>query len=196
MKINKAVKIDLLAFDNELIRFINLKVKIRIMVKIKVFILNTYCKYLTYEINKPVTKSCYTNFFIIFAKLNKIQLIMTIGTKIKTLRSLRGLSQEKMAELLEISTTSYAKIERDEVDITNSRIEQIASVLNISALELIGFGEKNFYYFHANNQNGNNGGFVVNNSVPMEFNEMKNKIEKLEMELNHLKEIIELLKNK
>ncbi|AFM03062.1 putative transcription factor, MBF1 like protein [Bernardetia litoralis DSM 6794] len=120
---------------------------------------------------------------------------MTIGNKIKTLRSLKGLSQENMAELLEISTTSYAKIERDEVDIKESRVEQIAAILGISALELRGFGERNFYYFHANNQNGNHGGFVVNNSVPMEFNEMRNKIEKLEIELNYLKEIIQVTKS-
>lgn len=120
---------------------------------------------------------------------------MNIGGKIKTLRSLKGYSQEKMAELLDISPTSYAKIERDETDVNISRLEQIAKILELSVLELLGFGEKNFYYFHSNNQNGAGGGFVVNNSVPMEFIEMKHKIAILEIEIAHLKETIALLKN-
>lgn len=99
-----------------------------------------------------------------------------------------------MAEKLGISSTSYAKIERNETDLSYSRMEQIASILDISVLELLGFGEKNFYYFHANNQQGTHGGFVVNNSVPMEFDKMQNKIDKLELEVNHLEEIIHLMK--
>lgn len=121
---------------------------------------------------------------------------MTVGSKIRTLRTLKGLTREKMSELLDISVTSYAKIERGETDISYSRMEKVASIFEISVLELLGFGEKNFYYFQGNHQNGNAGGFVVNNSVPMEFNNMQNKIDKLELEVSHLKEMVEVLKDK
>ncbi|MFT5619176.1 MAG: transcriptional regulator with XRE-family HTH domain [Arenicella sp.] len=48
---------------------------------------------------------------------------MEIGNKIRTLRGLKNLSQEKMAEKLGISSTSYAKIERNETDLSYSRME-------------------------------------------------------------------------
>lgn len=42
---------------------------------------------------------------------------MTIGDKIRNMRTIKGYSQENMAEMLGISVTAYAKIERGETDI-------------------------------------------------------------------------------
>ncbi|TAE19375.1 MAG: XRE family transcriptional regulator [Bacteroidetes bacterium] len=56
----------------------------------------------------------------------------TIGQKIKEIRETRHYSQEAIAKALDISVTSYAKIERDEVEITVKRLEEIAKALKVN----------------------------------------------------------------
>ncbi len=57
--------------------------------------------------------------------------------KIRLQRLQRGLSQENMADLLNLSTTAYGDIERGKTDLTLSRLAQIANVLAISPLILL-----------------------------------------------------------
>ncbi|MVM38160.1 helix-turn-helix domain-containing protein [Spirosoma sp. HMF3257] len=61
----------------------------------------------------------------------------SISEKIRIERLQRGLSQENMADLLNLSTTAYGDIERGKTDLTLSRMTQIASVLGISLLTLL-----------------------------------------------------------
>jgi transcriptional regulator with XRE-family HTH domain len=46
---------------------------------------------------------------------------MELSEKLKTIRKLKNFTQETVAEKLEISTYSYAKIERGETDVKYSR---------------------------------------------------------------------------
>ncbi len=57
--------------------------------------------------------------------------------KIRLERLQRGLSQENMADLLNLSTTAYGDIERGKTDLTLSRLTQIAQVLAVSPLALL-----------------------------------------------------------
>lgn len=57
--------------------------------------------------------------------------------KIRLQRLQRGLSQENMADLLNLSTTAYGDIERGKTDLTLSRLTQIAQVLAVSPLVLL-----------------------------------------------------------
>ena len=57
--------------------------------------------------------------------------------KIRLQRLQRGLSQENMADLLNLSTTAYGDIERGKTDLTLSRLTQIAQVLVVSPLVLL-----------------------------------------------------------
>lgn len=57
--------------------------------------------------------------------------------KIRLQRLQRGLSQENMADLLNLSTTAYGDIERGKTDLTLSRLTQIATVLDVSPLSLL-----------------------------------------------------------
>ncbi|GAB4037471.1 helix-turn-helix domain-containing protein [Spirosoma gilvum] len=60
-----------------------------------------------------------------------------IAEKIRLQRLQRGLSQENMADLLNLSTTAYGDIERGKTDLTLSRLTQIATVLDISPVSLL-----------------------------------------------------------
>ena len=59
------------------------------------------------------------------------------GSKIKHLRIVHSLTQENVADLLKISTSNYAKIERGEIDITIVRLEQIAKVFGAKITDLL-----------------------------------------------------------
>ena len=61
----------------------------------------------------------------------------SIEEKIRLERLQRGLSQENMADLLNLSTTAYGDIERGKTDLTLSRLNQIANVLALSPLALL-----------------------------------------------------------
>jgi transcriptional regulator with XRE-family HTH domain len=60
-----------------------------------------------------------------------------IGEKIRIQRLIKNYSQEYMAWSLSISQAAYSNIERDETDVTVSRIFEIAEVLEISAFVLM-----------------------------------------------------------
>lgn len=56
------------------------------------------------------------------------------GNKIKKLRELRNFTQGYMAEKLGISQSNYARLENDEVGISNERLKQIADVLETTKI--------------------------------------------------------------
>lgn len=59
-----------------------------------------------------------------------------IGNNIRTLRTYYKYTQEYMASELDISSSAYGKIERNEIDISVRRLFQIACVLGVS-IELL-----------------------------------------------------------
>ena len=64
-----------------------------------------------------------------------------IGEKIKKIRELRNFSRRYVACELMISTNTYGKIERNEMDITLKRLGQIADVLKVGVSTIIDFDE-------------------------------------------------------
>lgn len=67
---------------------------------------------------------------------------MEIGTKIRKLRELKGLSQENMAYELDMSIAGYGKIERNEVSVNYDKLLKISETLNVRIEDIIGFDEK------------------------------------------------------
>lgn len=67
---------------------------------------------------------------------------MEIGTKIRKLRELKGLSQENMAYELDMSIAGYGKIERNEVSVNYDKLLKISEALNVRIEDIIGFDEK------------------------------------------------------
>ena len=59
-----------------------------------------------------------------------------IGAFLKQCRKEKNLTQEQMGEKLSLSTSAYCKIEYGETDLTLTRLNKIAEVLNMSALDL------------------------------------------------------------
>ena len=59
-----------------------------------------------------------------------------VGQRLQLLRLERNLTQEQMGEKLNLSTSAYCKIEYGETDLTLTRLNKIADILNMSAVEL------------------------------------------------------------
>jgi transcriptional regulator with XRE-family HTH domain len=58
------------------------------------------------------------------------------GNKIRSLRLLRGYSQEYMADKLEINQTTYSRIETDQQKLTAEMLEKIARLLGVSVTDI------------------------------------------------------------
>jgi transcriptional regulator with XRE-family HTH domain len=62
-----------------------------------------------------------------------------VGHRIRKVRELRNLTQERVAEQLGMTTSGYSRIERGEVRISIERLEQVANVLGVQPLDLTQF---------------------------------------------------------
>ena len=116
-----------------------------------------------------------------------------IGNKIRSLRTLKELSQENVAEMLGISITAYSKIERGETDVQLSRLSQIAKAFEVSIEEILNFGDKITNSFNGHKIGDNN---IISNSeqtLLIELERLRTKTEGQDKEINHLKKIIALL---
>ena len=63
---------------------------------------------------------------------------MPVHEKIRLVRQAKGLTQEEVANKLEMSVNGYGDIERGETDVNLSRLEQLANLFEIKLSELFG----------------------------------------------------------
>lgn len=116
-----------------------------------------------------------------------------IGNKIRSLRTLKELSQENVAAMLGISITAYSKIERGETDVQLSRLSQIAKAFDVSIEEILNFGDKITNSFNGHKIGDNN---IISNSeqtLLIELERLRAQNEGHTTEIFHLKKIISLL---
>ena len=105
--------------------------------------------------------------------------MIQVGNKIKKIRELKNLTQEHMADVLKMSQTGYGKIERDESDISLSRLEQISTVFEMKPEDLMSFDEKYIFNLYAENQSTANG--IQHNHFPEKLQQLyEDKIKLLE----------------
>lgn len=140
---------------------------------------------------------------------------MSVNEKIRKLREAKEWSQEQMAEKMHMSLSGYSKIERGETKLYLDKLEQIAQVLDIDIVELMSSGEKTIFLQINENPHlstsyqGNNETFLLieieklklslaHSERRLEEKEqlLQKIIEQKDTEINALKDIIELLKNK
>jgi transcriptional regulator with XRE-family HTH domain len=117
-----------------------------------------------------------------------------LGDTIRKIRELKNFSQSYMAERLGLSVSGYGKIERNETELTLSRIKQIAEIFEMDFTKVLSF-DKNLVFNICNNHNGY-GGLVHNhqNNNESNFQELISKIISDNQEFKHV--LLELLKSK
>ena len=112
-----------------------------------------------------------------------------VGSKIRTIRTLKGFSQEYMSERLKISQTSYSDIENDKTKINLDRIHEIAAIFEMDINDLLSFDANQVFN---NTFNENSKGFFnvkrfFNESFENERSTYKQQIETLKEEIVYLR---------
>ncbi|MDI1254580.1 MAG: helix-turn-helix transcriptional regulator [Flavobacterium sp.] len=64
---------------------------------------------------------------------------LNIGDNVKKFRELKGFTREQMADYLNLSVSAYGNIERNKTDLTISRIQQIAEILEVDMSQILNF---------------------------------------------------------
>jgi transcriptional regulator with XRE-family HTH domain len=110
-----------------------------------------------------------------------------LGDTIKKFRELKNITRETIAAELKMSLSNYSKIERGEIDLTISRIQEIANILEIDVSQILNFDATNI--FNISNNKLVQG--VKVETMQVHNDEYKDKyIKILEEELERLKKMI------
>jgi transcriptional regulator with XRE-family HTH domain len=107
-----------------------------------------------------------------------------LAPKLRTLRLEKGYTLENMSEMLGLkSVSSYAAIEKGEADITLCRLEDIAKIFNLSALQLLQTVDTPTFNFHFQQGAGfgNNQSTIYVNEQRME--NIEKRLEVIEQKL-------------
>lgn len=106
---------------------------------------------------------------------------MSIGNNIKKLRELKNYTQAYMAEKLNMSVPGYSKIENDKTDITISKINAIAEVLEADLATILNFDPKNVFNqnVHSSVVTGYNHQLTINGNLDDILSKLQNEINEL-----------------
>jgi transcriptional regulator with XRE-family HTH domain len=121
---------------------------------------------------------------------------LRVGNKLSTIKIDKKLTQEQMSELLWLSTSAYARLERNETSVDLEELSRYSKLLDIPIHEFLP------ETFQINNTpNYSQGGIVFGNfyyyaDSNSETAKQKGESDKLKKEIDLLKEEIKELKNK
>jgi len=68
-----------------------------------------------------------------------------IGNNIKNIRELKNLTQEFVAEKLDISQSAYSRLEKGEIKISKEKLVQIAEVLEVKPEDIKEFDSQKYF---------------------------------------------------
>lgn len=120
---------------------------------------------------------------------------MKINEKIKRVRQARGFSQEDVANLLDISPNSYGSIERGEVDIKVSRLQQLAELFGVHLNELLDLNQPTVLNIITDHSTQNSSAGSVNYNSDAHRCLLTHQIEKLELVIEGMTSTIESQKS-
>jgi len=87
----------------------------------------------------------------------------TLGTKIKKVREIKNMTQQHVADRLQIGQSQYSRIESNSLNCSDELLVQIAEILEVEKEDIENFDEQ--YLFTNNTINVNdNGVFGINNN--------------------------------
>lgn len=84
-----------------------------------------------------------------------------IGTKIKSIRELKNLTQEHIADRLHISQAAYSRLENGESKISDERLSQIADVLEVKPEDIQAFDSQKYFNSNGNIEGSYSGSIIL-----------------------------------
>jgi transcriptional regulator with XRE-family HTH domain len=129
---------------------------------------------------------------------------MHLHKKVSLFRTWLGITQEQMAEKLNMSPSGYAKIERGETRLQTDRLEKIVAVLGVELKDFVGFDEKMVFNasFH-NIESCQHQNYYINSAkelthelekLQLTIQQKDKEIYLLQQQINDLREMVQLLK--
>ncbi len=91
-----------------------------------------------------------------------------IGARIKRYRKLRDLTQEFVAQQLDLSVSGYEQIEQSGMDVSLSKLQKIADLLEVSLSQLLGEKVPLINFLNQYNEHNNHNTGIVINHFPEE----------------------------
>lgn len=80
-----------------------------------------------------------------------------IGENLRKIREIKGIKQESIAKQLGITTNGYGKIERGETSLNIKRLEEIAQILGVNAIDVMQFDENIIFNINSMSNSAPNG---------------------------------------
>lgn len=111
--------------------------------------------------------------------------------KIRLKRKELGFTQEQVAEKLNISQSSYAKIEQGKTILNLPDLEKIAQVFGVELFDLIEPRNRSIYLNNSTADYANSGVHYHNHNNYYGNEGMVTEIEKLKLTIQHLEELLE-----
>jgi len=108
---------------------------------------------------------------------------MSVNDKVRALRELNNWSQEEVAERMQISESSYSRLERGKSKLDLEKLEKLAAIFKIDVAELITSDGKGLILFNGENS-GNHSSYYLGHQEELIW-----EVEKLKLQLQHEKEL-------
>lgn len=128
---------------------------------------------------------------------------MELHQVIHTLRNMKGLSQEEMAQLIPMSTSGYVKLEYGENNLVSDKLPRIAEILGVKLVDLMTMVDKNVVYlvnensqFSANYYHSSDAVVLENEKLKLQVKYQQEIIQKLEREIEVLNTLVKYLEQK
>lgn len=107
---------------------------------------------------------------------------MKIQDKIRTIRTIKGLSQENIAAKLKKTPQAYSKIERGETALTLETLGDIAVAMNVNPFDITDYDGNQVFNNHAPHNAGGNVIFQHNEHTSDRVRELEQEIAALKNE--------------
>ncbi|PZR20513.1 MAG: hypothetical protein DI539_10705 [Flavobacterium psychrophilum] len=114
---------------------------------------------------------------------------LNIGDNIKKFRELKGFTREQMADYLDLSVSAYGNIERNKTDLTISRVQQIAEILEVEMAQILNFDASQVFNIAHNEVIQGTNSKVEHHNYADEYREKYIKL--LEAENERLRKIVD-----
>lgn len=124
-----------------------------------------------------------------------ILMIENVEKKIRQIRDIKGISQEYIANKLNLSIRAYSKIENGDTQLTLNRLNEISNALEVSPEDMLGFDVKKIFN-NTNQQGGNATITLINQYSEKEREQYEKRILHLESEILFLRTQLEIINNK
>ncbi|PDS25641.1 helix-turn-helix domain-containing protein [Flavobacterium branchiophilum] len=114
-----------------------------------------------------------------------------MGKKLKALKAAKGYSTDEIAEMLEISKSTYGRYERNESTPDLKTLEKIAQIYNIEPHELL---SQEHFTLKQKIKKGHNNGVIFNQMSEKLIESLEQRIAEKDAIINDLRALVQELK--